>query len=214
MSMGRPALAVELTDRLRRMILEETLAPGAKISEKQLTEQFGVSRTPLREALKVLAAEGLLELVPNRGTVISVQTTADLREIFPVLAVLEGLAGETAAIAATGAELGAVADQTALLRQAFEAEDRPRYFEINKRIHNRILEASRNPVLIRSHALLAWRAERARYRANLTPERWSRAVAEHEAISAALSRRDAADAGALMKAHILAKLETLAGAAE
>ena len=97
---GRTALAVEIANRLRQMILEGQLQPGEKINEKALTEQFGVSRTPLREALKVLAAEGLLDLIPHRGAVITRQSEAELSEVFCVLAALEGLAGELATMQA------------------------------------------------------------------------------------------------------------------
>lgn len=211
---GRPALAVEVTDRLRQMILEGALVPGEKIQEKLLTEQFGVSRTPLREALKVLAAEGLLELIPNRGAVISRQTAEELAEIFPVLAALEGLAGEEAARNASDADLAEIAALTVELRRSFDESDRPHYFATNQAIHNRIIAASRNATLGRSHALLAYRAQRARYQANLTPQRWAAAVAEHERIADLLVRREADEAGAQMKQHILNKLKAvLSGAA-
>lgn len=94
--LSRPALAVELTDRLRGLIMEGELKPGEKIPERMLTERYGVSRTPVREAVKVLAAEGLVVLVQNRGAVVSKLTVAELEEIFPVLAALEGVAGELA----------------------------------------------------------------------------------------------------------------------
>src|SRR6056297_2796335 len=109
---GRTALAVEITNRLRQMILEGQLEPGEKVNEKRLTEQFGVSRTPLREALKVLANEGLLSLIPHRGAVITRQSEAELAEVFRVLAALEGLAGELAAEQAEDAALQEIAALT------------------------------------------------------------------------------------------------------
>jgi DNA-binding GntR family transcriptional regulator len=213
---GRTALAVEVTDQLRQMILEGGLEPGEKIQEKLLTEQFGVSRTPLREALKVLASEGLLDLIPNRGAVISRQTAEESREIFPVLAALEGLAGELAAQDATAAELAEIGRLTGALRQSYDARDRPRYFATNLEIHKRIIAAAKNATLARSHTLLAHRAQRARYQANLTEQRWAAAVAEHEEIAAILKARDSARAGTLMKAHILNKLDAViaSGAAD
>ena len=206
---GRTALAVEVTDRLRQMILEGQLEPGAKIQERLLTEQFGVSRTPLREALKVLAAEGLLELIPNRGTVISRQTSEELREIFSVLAVLEGLAGELAAQNATDEELRSIGELTATLRRCHEASNRPQYFATNLEIHRHIIAAAKNATLARSHALLADRAQRARYQANLTAQRWQKAIEEHEEIAAVLAARDGEAAARLMKAHILNKLDVM-----
>ncbi|MEO9786344.1 MAG: GntR family transcriptional regulator, partial [Aurantimonas coralicida] len=87
--LSRPALAVELTDRMRRMIMEGELQAGEKVPEKALTERFGVSRTPVREALKVLAHEGFVQLVPNRGAIVSGETMNELTELFPLVAALE-----------------------------------------------------------------------------------------------------------------------------
>ena len=206
---GRTALAVEITNRLRQMILEGQLQPGEKINEKLLTSQFGVSRTPLREALKVLAAEGLLELIPHRGAVITRQSDAEMAEVFHVLAALEALAGELAAQIATDDDLVRIKDMTAELRRSFKETDRPTYFRINQDIHRAILAACGNETLMKSHELLAYRVQRARYQANLTPERWRAAVEEHEAIADALCARDAETSGTLMKNHLLRKLASI-----
>jgi DNA-binding GntR family transcriptional regulator len=206
---GRTALAVEITNRLRQMILEGQLQPGEKINEKALTEQFGVSRTPLREALKVLAAEGLLDLIPHRGAVITRQSEAELAEVFRVLAALEGLAGELAAEKADDAALKAIAALTHDLRATYDKADRPTYFRINQAIHKAVLSAAGNDTLVRAHELLAFRVQRARYQANLTPERWRAAVEEHEDIAAALLARDADRAGRLMKQHLLRKFDAI-----
>jgi DNA-binding GntR family transcriptional regulator len=209
-SLARPALAVELTELLRRMILEGELTAGEKVPERALTQRFGVSRTPLREAVKVLAAEGLVELVPNRGALVARQTMAELAELFPIIAALEGVAGELAAPRASEEELAEVADLTRGLRAAFEARDRPGYFRINQAIHATILAAARNRTLARQHEVIARRLYRARYQANLTPERWLEATREHEAIRAALEARDGARLGRLMKEHMEHKLDVLA----
>ena len=202
---GRTALAVEITNRLRQMILEGQLEPGGKINEKLLTEQFGVSRTPLREALKVLAAEGLLDLIPHRGAVITRQSEGELAEVFRVLAALEGLAGELATVAASDAALKEIEAMTQKLRRSYEETDRPTYFRINQGIHKAILQAADNETLLRSHELLAYRVQRARYQANLTADRWRAAVEEHEAIAEALCARDGATTARLMKEHLLRK---------
>ncbi|WP_294607817.1 GntR family transcriptional regulator [Roseovarius sp.] len=208
---GRTALAVEITNRLRQMILEGQLEAGEKINEKLLTEQFGVSRTPLREALKVLAAEGLLDLIPHRGAVITRQSEDELAEVFHVLAALEGLAGELATLAASDADLNEIEAMTQKLRRSYEETDRPTYFRINQAIHKAILRATGNETLQRSHELLAYRVQRARYQANLTPERWRAAVEEHEAIAKALCARDAATTAQRMKEHLLKKLASISG---
>jgi DNA-binding GntR family transcriptional regulator len=206
---GRTALAVEITNRLRQMILEGVMQPGEKINEKALTAQFGVSRTPLREALKVLAAEGLLELIPHRGAVITRQSEAEIAEVFQVLAALEGLAGELAAQVASDADLAQITKMTEQLRQSYAQTDRPTYFRINQAIHQEILAASGNDTLIKSHELLAHRVQRARYQANLTPQRWRAAVEEHEAIAKALAARDAETTSRLMRDHLLQKLTSI-----
>lgn len=210
---GRTALAVEITNRLRQMILEGQLEPGGKINEKLLTEQFGVSRTPLREALKVLASEGLLDLIPHRGAVITRQSEAELAEVFRVLAALEGLAGELATVAASDGDLKAIKAMTQELRRSYEETDRPTYFRINQAIHKAILAAADNETLLRSHELLAYRVQRARYQANLTPDRWRAAVEEHEAIAEALCARDAAKTAQRMKDHLLKKLASISAKA-
>lgn len=205
----RPALAVEVANALRDLILEGELAGGEKIREKELTERFGVSRTPLREAMKMLSSEGLIELIPNRGAIISQTSDADLIDAFPVLAALEGLAGAQAAERATEDELEGIARLTSELHAAFIDSDRPRYFTINQSIHNAILEASRNATLKRTHTALAGQVHRARYQANLAQARWERAVKEHQEISQALVERRAAAADALLREHMLAKLSSV-----
>jgi DNA-binding GntR family transcriptional regulator len=206
---GRTALAVEITNRLRHMILEGQLQPGEKIREKILTEQFGVSRTPLREALKVLAAEGLLELIPHRGTLVTKQSDAEISEVFQVLAALEGLAGELAARNASEENLNEIRAMTEELRRSYEEADRPTYFRINQNIHKALLNTAGNETLVKAHELLAHRVQRARYQANLTPARWRAAVEEHEAITEALCNRDAKKTAELMKDHLLSKLKSI-----
>ncbi|MGC9417433.1 MAG: GntR family transcriptional regulator [Rhodovulum sp.] len=207
--LARPALAVQVADALRELILEGTIQGGEKIREKELTERFGVSRTPLREAMKILASEGLVDLIPNRGAIISQPSATELADSFPVLAALEAMAGEQAAERATDVELVEIVRLTGRLRASLEANDRSEYFEINQAIHNAILVASRNDTLIRTHATIARLVHRARYQANLTRSRWEEALREHEEIAAALSARDTEQVGRLLKAHMMAKLTAI-----
>jgi DNA-binding GntR family transcriptional regulator len=207
--LSRPALAVELTDRLRSMIMEGELKPGEKVPERELTQRFGVSRTPVREAVKVLAAEGLVVLLQNRGAIVSKLTVAELEEVFPVLAALEGVAGELACRSASDAEIAAVRRLNDRMHEAFEHSDRPAYFDINQKIHAAILAAARNATLSNQHQMVARRANRARYQANLTVDRWRQALDEHDAIMAALEARDGATLGRLMKEHMEHKLSSL-----
>ncbi len=205
----RPVLAVELTDRIRRMIMEGDLKAGEKVPERELTQRFGVSRTPVREALKVLAAEGFVRLLPNRGAMVSRQTPEELAEIFPIIAALEGVAGELAAVRAGPEAVAEIVALTKGLRVTYEAGDRPRYFEINQAIHTAILAAAANRTLLQQHAALAGRIYRARYTANLENRRWLAAIGEHEAIATALQQRDGRRLGRLMKEHFENKLKSL-----
>jgi DNA-binding GntR family transcriptional regulator len=212
--LARPVLAVQIADAVREMILEGELRAGEKVREKLLTEHFGVSRTPLREALKILASEGLLELIPNRGAIISRDTIEEVKDAFPVLAALEGVAGELAALHATESELAHIGALTRLLRQSFEESDRPEYFRINQAIHGAILAAAKNDILFKTHASVAQRIHRARYEANLTPSRWNAALAEHEAIADELSARNASRVNRLLREHMTNKLSAILQARE
>ena len=209
MMLMRPALAVQVADALRELILEGRIRGGEKIREKELTELFGVSRTPLREAMKILASEGLIDLIPNRGAVVSERSEAELADIFPILAALEGIAGAQAAERATEAELSEIRALTDRLRASRSVNDRPGYFEINQAIHNAILKASRNDTLRRTHATIASQVHRARYQANLSSKRWEKALEEHEQIADALSSRDAERTRVLLEEHMMDKLTTV-----
>ncbi len=205
----RRSLHDELVERLRLLIVEGDLAPGSKISEKDLSDLFAVSRTPLREALKVLAREGLVELSPNRGASVAALTLDDLEEAFPVMGALEALSGELACLAITDRELATVERQHAAMLQAYENRDMPTYFKHNQAIHQAILEAARNPTLEQMQNALAGRIRRARYMANMSDDRWAKAVAEHETILEALKARDSERLAVILKQHLANKLETV-----
>jgi DNA-binding GntR family transcriptional regulator len=206
---GRANLHDELVERLRELIVEGALEPGARVPERQLCERFAVSRTPLREALKVLASEGLLELLPHRGARVTRLTAADLDEMFPVMGALEALAGELACARITETELAEVrALHYQMVLHATRGE-LPEYFRLNQRIHEAIMAAARNPTLARLYRGLAGRVRRARYLANMSKPRWDQAVAEHEAILAALEKRDGVALGRVLEAHLRNKCETV-----
>ena len=198
--------------RLRDMIVEGELAPGSRLSEKQLCEAFGISRTPLREAFKVLAAEGLVVLLPNRGARVAQLTRKDTEDMFRVMSVLEGLAGELACARISEAQLAEIRALhfEMLLRHA--RNERAAYFELNQRIHEAILAAADNPVLAGLYGNLSGRIRWARYAANVSRERWDEAVREHEEILEALVRRDGPRLGGLLRAHLLHKYEAVAAA--
>ncbi len=199
----------ELVERLRELIVESTLEPGARVPERELCERFAVSRTPLREALKVLASEGLLELLPHRGAQVTRLTAADLDEMFPVMGALEALAGELACAQITESEMAEIrALHYQMVLHATRGE-LAEYFRLNQQIHEAIMKAARNPTLARLYRGLAGRVQRARYLANMSRQRWDQAVAEHEAILAALEKRDGVALGHVLKAHLQNKCDTV-----
>jgi DNA-binding GntR family transcriptional regulator len=205
----RRSLHDELVERLRRRIVEGDLAPGEKISEKLLCIAYGVSRTPLREALKVLARDGLVVLTPHRGAHVSMLTVADLEEAFPVIGALEALAGELACERATDEEISKISLLHLKMMTAWKTRDRKKYFRLNQQIHEALAEAARNPVLDQMRGMLTERVARARYYANISTPRWDQAMKEHEEILAALKARDGMLLGRILKAHLRHKLETL-----
>lgn len=205
----RRPLHNELAERLRHLIIEGDLAPGEKLSERDLCSRFAVSRTPLREALKVLSAEGLVRLVPHRGAAVAKLTLADLEEAFPIMGALEAVAGELACRHITDTEIDEIGALHAEMVRAYEARDLSGYFALNQDIHEKIFAAARNPTLTQMQRGLAGRVRRARYMANMSAARWAQAVREHEAILAALSARDGGRLGMLLKGHLANKLVTV-----
>lgn len=205
----RASLHDELAVRLRRMIVEDALEPGSRINERELCDLFGVSRTPLREALKVLAREGYVRLTPNRGATVAALTARDLEEAFPVMGVLEALAGELAARNATDAQIAAILEHHTRMRAAFEGGDRPTYFALNEAIHLAIAEASGNATLDQMQRSLDGRVRRGRYQANISPARWRQAMDEHEEIAEAFSARDAPRLAEVLRRHLQNKLAAL-----
>ena len=205
----RPPLSMELAEHIRAMILAGELKDDAKIPEKALCERFGVSRTPLREALKILSAEGCIELVPNRGARVCGLTVEEVEQGFPVMATLEGLSGELAVKSITEEEIAAIADMNARMRLAFEAGDLSGYFDLNQAIHLALLEAARNPILTQHHRMLSQRMRRARFISNISRVRWRKAMEEHDLILDALQKRDGQLLSRILKRHLENKIQTV-----
>jgi len=212
----RPMLHDEVVARLRDMLVEGAIAPGARVPERELCATFGISRTPLREALKVLAAEGHVMLLPNRGARAAKLTLKDLHELFEVCAGLEALAGELACERIDEAALArilALHEEMARHHRAHELDD---YFRCNRLIHEAIVQASGNAVLAGIYDGVTRRIRRARYRAPMPEDHWALAMREHEAIANALVRRDGAGLSHILRRHLRNKLTEIkcAGFAE
>ena len=199
----------DLVANIRELIVEGDLEPGAKVPERILSERYGVSRTPLREALKTLASEGLLELLPHRGARVARLTAEDVDQMFPIMGALEALSGELACQNLTEeqfAEIQALHYQMVLHHTRRELKP---YFQVNQEIHEKILSASANQLLLHMYQTLSGRIRRARYVANMSSERWSQAVKEHEEMLNALAARDGTALADVLKRHLRNKCETV-----
>lgn len=210
----RSLLHQTAVDRLRDLIVQGELAPGLRLNERMLSEQLGISRTPLREALKVLSSEGLVELQPNRGAVVTPLTRETVREIFEVMEALEGLAGELACRNATDAQIAEIRALHYQMLAHHARADLPAYFRENQKIHLAIVASSGNATLLSTYRGLNAHVRRARYMANLTRDRWDQAVAEHGEIVDALAKRDAARLPRLLHDHLAHKMTVVLGALE
>lgn len=203
------SMHLSLIDRLREKIVDGTLVPGERINEVALSVELGVSRTPIREALKVLGAEGIVKQVPNRGTIVSKPSVRELVDDFQLLASLEALAGELAASKISEAELDKVRQLQHDMAGAFARSDLSEYFRLNQAIHTAILAAARNPALSYAHKSVSLRVLSSRYNANLSPKRWATALKEHEVILNLLELGHSKELSVVLKAHILRKLEAV-----
>jgi DNA-binding GntR family transcriptional regulator len=197
----RVTLHEEIVNTLRDMILEGVLEPGSWIAEIKLCNDLGISRTPLREALKVLASENLVQLVQNRGTLVTAIDVDEIAELFELMDALEGLVGQLTAERITDEDLAALQAMHKEMLEHHRAGRRNDYFELNQAIHRRLAELAGNATLADTYQNFAGRIRRARYLANLSDVRWAESVDEHEAFMAALARRDSPAFAALLRDH-------------
>lgn len=199
---GRNALHERTAERLRVEIIHGDLAPGAALAEVALCARLGVSRTPLREALKLLAAEGLVELWPNRSARVQPLRRDETHQLFEAVSGIERIAAEYAAARMTAAEVTRLSVLQTRMERAHVARDRDLYFRLNQEIHRAIVAGAKNDVIAATHAGLLLRAERARYLALASRDRWDESVEEHRRILAALSQGDACETGRQLGEHV------------
>lgn len=201
----------QVAQQLRQMLVEGRVAPGAKLNERELCEHLRVSRTPLREAIKMLAAEGLVELLPNRGAVALQLTEADVGHTFEVMAQLEAMNGELAAQRATQAQIDEIRALHDEMLAAYTHRDLPSYYTLNSRIHRAFNLAANNPVLTGMYDTINARVQALRYRTNQDEGKWQRAVAEHGRMVELLVARDADGLRNLLSQHLLHKRDVVIG---
>ena len=198
----RPSLHEVMVERVRDLVVDGTLPAGVRINEVRLCGQLGVSRTPLREALKVLASEGLVELTRNRGAKVTVLGTSETRDMIMLMSRLEAFAAETAVRRLDDTAMAQLRAKHDAVLDAFQRGDRLDYFKLNQDFHLAIVQLADNAVLSPIHAGLHARMKRVRYLGNDVAEHWAESVNEHEAIIRAFERRDAEAAAAAMRAHL------------
>ncbi len=197
----RAPLHGSVVEKLREMIISSELQPGEKLSEADIGRAFGVSRTPLREALKLLAAEGLVEIRPHRGAVIAEISREELTQTFDVIGTLEDMAGPLVCDRISNkdlAELEAIAEQ---LDRQCEAHDLSGYFHLNKLLHHKIIALTENKVLERTYSELFNRIQRARFHVNEQYDRWRASCREHHWILEAMRARNGAEVSHRLKEH-------------
>lgn len=202
-------LRLDAVKSIRQMIFSGELPPGERLREVALSEELGMSRTPIREAFRTLAAEGLIDLLPNRSVVVSAPDKSEAQDVFTVLGALEALAGELATQRMTLEQIEILGELQADLVAYFEAGDRLSYLEANRLIHEYIVEAAASPSLLLAWRLLLPRAERARHVTTLDHDRWGEAFEEHCQIYSAIQARDSALLRKLMEAHFANGVEGL-----
>ena len=200
---SRQTLHSEITSQLRDLIVQGHFQPGEKINEVRLGVDLGVSRTPLREAIRTLGSEGLLDLVPNRGAIVRSYSLDDVLDMMEALGVIEQGCAVLTCERATSAELGLFDERQKALLETYRARDRLRYFQINQDLHAMIVGFARNATCKAIHGDLQAKLKRIRFLGNDQPLVWARAVDEHNAINEALQRRDSDTLVTVLRAHTI-----------
>jgi DNA-binding GntR family transcriptional regulator len=198
----RQSLHELVANRLRDMIIEGQLAPGDSVNESRLCVELGVSRTPMREAIRTLASEGLIVLRPGRSTVVRKFSPAEVQGMLEVVAELEALAARQACARADEATIAAIRRVHDRMLDHFRAGERLPYYKLNQQIHTMIVAAAGNAALGEVHGTLQARMKRIRFVGGDAPENWRGAVEEHDEMVAALECRDADRLADILRLHL------------
>jgi len=209
LAIERPTLPEVVVERLSELIIEGELAPGARLNERELCARLGVSRTPLREALRRLAHDGLVTLQPNRGAFVTEMSRAAVRDSFELMAALEALAGELACQHVTDAEVAEIEALTYEMMACHARRDLPEYYRLNRAIHERIAAAAGNPQLTEMAQKLNLRIQNLRFRSNLDAQKWSAALDEHRRMVELLRARNGPELAQLMRGHLKRKAQAV-----
>ncbi|MEA9563418.1 MULTISPECIES: GntR family transcriptional regulator [Xanthomonas] len=206
----RVPLYEEVAERLRQKIYDYALPPGEWIDEPALAEELGISRTPLRESLKLLAAEGLVQLDAGRGSRVTRLTLEDLNQLFPVMAMLEGRCAHDAVKRLDAAGVQRLEELHAAMEASAASGDLAEYYRNNYLIHETVQHYAGNPWLIRVTHDLHRILKMHRGRQLLTPGRMAQSLAEHRQLMDCVRRGDAEGAERTMQGHLLSQGQALA----
>jgi DNA-binding GntR family transcriptional regulator len=207
-SLAPRALYEEVAEQLRQRIFRRELEPGSWIDEVKIAHEYGISRTPLREALKVLAAEGLITMKVRRGAYVTEVSETDLSDVYHLLSLLESDAAGVVAQKATDEQIKELQSLHKELEAA--ANNRDRFFALNERFHMRLLEIAGNRWRDQMVADLRKVMKLNRHNSLLKAGRVKESMLEHRAIMEALSKRDARSAVKRMQEHFRNGLEAAA----
>ncbi|MBO9353784.1 FCD domain-containing protein [Bordetella petrii] len=200
-------LPATVAGQLRERIIQGEFPPDARLNERALGVQLGVSRTPLREAFRLLAAEGLVRLEPNRGAQVVALSEADIREAFEVIGGLEALSCRYACERATEQEIAEIRALTYEMMASHARRDLPAYYRANREIHARISQAAHNGLLARLYDTQNARIQNLRFVSNENRAKWDQAMREHIEMAEALAARDADRLAGIMRAHLRRKCD-------
>ncbi|WP_121633682.1 GntR family transcriptional regulator [Tropicibacter alexandrii] len=200
--MSDETLPEQIANHLRREILRGTLPPGAQVKERDNAAEMGVSRTPMREAIRILAKEGLVTLRPARSPIVAMPSYREVSDNIEVLTALELLSGKLAVERATDAQIAQIAEVQDRMARLYDDLDMIDVFELDMEFHRTIAQASNNPVLAEAHRAILARLWRARYLSATRKRSRDRVLRQHTEIVEGLQARDAARVANSLRAHL------------
>ena len=205
----KKTLHEEIANNLREMIMSGELKEGDKIKENELCDLMGISKTPLREALRVLSAEGLIQLIPNRGSFVSTPTFEEIKEMFDVMSVLEGVCARTAVEKMEQRDFAKLERLHSYLEEHFNRKEKKAYIHINNSYHAYVQELAGNKTLNQIVNGLRQKILLYRFQSLNLPGRFEQSIQEHRELLTAFRHRDPEKAEMLMKSHLKKQCEAL-----
>ena len=199
---GYELLSQKVYRILKTEIVKRNLKPGTKLLEVKIAKQMGVSRTPVREAIRELAAEGFVKMIPNQGVIVSIASIEDTQEVLQIRSVLEGLAARLATKVINGEEIKELEQYIEQMEYYANKDNALAFSKMDVEFHELILNICGNNRLIQIRKNLSDQAHRYRIRSLSIPGRLKHSLKEHQEIVKALKRKDSEQAGRLSQKHI------------